>query len=140
MLYSNPVLIADDDEDTAFFLERSFKRAGLDAPVSVASDGEAAIKYFEDPACKMPLLVLLDIRMPLRDGFEVLRNIRKNPETQYLPVIIFSDSRAAEDINRAYDLGANSFVAKPTSPAELQATVDRIINYWLGLNENPPIG
>jgi DNA-binding response OmpR family regulator len=135
MPHSHPVLIAEDDEDMVFLLERSLRKAGLNHPVKIVSDGEQAVEYLEDETNhKTPHLAVLDIKMPLKDGFEVLKRVRANPKLSRMPVIIFSSSNAESDVSRAYDLGANSYVVKPGDSTELDKVVARIQDYWLSVN------
>src|SRR4051812_35126032 len=109
MPHTHPVLIAEDDEDTVFFLERSLRRAGVQDPVKIVHDGEEGLRYLQNEEDhKSPRMAVLDIKMPLRSGVDVLKSIRNDPRLKRLPVIIFSSSNREDDVNRAYDLGANS--------------------------------
>src|SRR5689334_6348606 len=140
MPHTHPVLIAEDDEDTIFFLERSLRKAGVRNPVKVVHDGVEAIEYLEGNGTqKPPRLVVLDIKMPLKDGFEVLKRVRTNPKLSRMPVIIFSSSNQERDVNRAYDLGANSYVVKPGDSARMDEFVAKIQDYWMNVNEQPSL-
>jgi two-component system response regulator len=77
--------------------------------------------------------------MPLKDGFDVLKRVRANPKLSRLPVIIFSSSNQERDVNRAYDLGANSYVVKPGDTAQMDEFVRKIHDYWMNLNEGPTL-
>ena len=135
MPHSHPVLIAEDDEDMVFLLERSLRKVGVKNPVKIVSDGEEAIDYLEDDLNhKAPHLAVVDIKMPLKDGFEVLKRVRANPKLCRMPVIIFSSSNSEVDVARAYDLGANSYVVKPGDAAGLDRVVAMIYEYWLSVN------
>jgi|SRR5688572_8513538 len=136
MPHSHPVLIAEDDEDMVFLLERSLRRIGVKNPVKIVTDGEQAVQYLEDDLThKSPRLAVLDIKMPLQDGFDVLKRVRANPKLCRMPVIIFSSSNSESDITRAYDLGANSYVVKPGDAAGLDKVVALIQEYWLTVNK-----
>ena len=140
MPHSDTVLIAEDDEDTIFVLERSLRKLGMRNPVKVVHDGEQAINYLEqDDSHKPPRLAVLDIKMPLKDGFEVLNRIRSNPKLSRLPVIMFSNSQDERDVDRAYDLGANSYVVKPTDPRQMDQVVEKIHDYWINVNKKPTL-
>jgi DNA-binding response OmpR family regulator len=135
MPHSHPVLIAEDDEDMIFLLERSLRKIGLRNPIKIVSDGEQAVRYLEDDVThKSPHLAVLDIKMPLKDGFDVLKRVRANPKLSRMPVIIFSSSSSESDVTRAYDLGANSYVVKPGDSIGLDKVVAMIQEYWLTIN------
>ena len=135
MPHSHPVLIAEDDEDMVFLLERSLRRVGVKNPVKIVTDGEQAVQYLEDDVThKSPHLAVLDIKMPLKDGFDVLMRVRDNPKLCRMPVIIFSSSSSESDVARAYDLGANSYVVKPGDTSGLDQVVAMIQEYWLTVN------
>jgi len=138
MPHSHPVLIAEDDEDTIFFLERFLHKIGLENPLKIARDGAEALEFLENESDhKTPHLAVLDIKMPLKDGFDVLQRVRANPKLSRMPIIIFSNSHQERDVNRAYDLGANSYVVKPTDPALMEQFVRKIHDYWININFEP---
>jgi len=134
------VLIAEDDADDVFLLQRAFSKAGINANLQFASDGEEAIRYLlsadqqENP---IPDLLLLDLKMPRVDGFTVLDWVRKQPGLKRLLVTVLTSSGARVDINRAYDLGANSYLLKPFSNENLVQLVGHLQTYWLGINFAP---
>jgi DNA-binding response OmpR family regulator len=137
MPHTHPVLIAEDDEDTIFMLERSLRRAGVQNPVKIVQNGEEALSYLESSTEeKTPRLAVLDVRMPLKDGFEVLKQVRTHPRLSLMPVIIFSSSTAEKDICRAYELGANSYVVKPGDTEGMDAAVKKMNDYWLHTNRS----
>ena len=141
MPHSHPVLIAEDDEDTIFLLERGLKKAGVQNPVKIVHDGAEALTYLEAEAQhKTPRLAVLDIKMPLRDGFDVLKQVRSNPKLSRMPVIIFSSSSNEADVARAYDLGANSYVVKPGDTLGMDEVVRKIHEYWLTVNRTIKVG
>jgi len=118
---------------------RAFKKAGLNIRIERARDGDEAIAYFNDPAKSaiLPNVVLLDLNLPKISGHEVLRQIRANPKTYRLPVVILTTSREPEDLTRSYDLGANSCIRKPVDFIEFIETVQTVTTYWLNLNQTP---
>src|SRR5947208_11973317 len=114
------ILVAEDDADDAFFLQRAFKKLGIPTSLKFVHDGQEAIDYLHGDAqfadrlrYPLPDLLLLDLKMPRLTGFEVLGWVRKQHNLRRLPVVIFSSSGELTDINRAYDLGANSYLIKP---------------------------
>lgn len=138
MPHTHPVLIAEDDADTVFLLERTLRTLGVKNPIKIVDNGDEALRYLEDDQThKPPRITLLDVKMPLQDGFEVLKRVRANPKLSRLPVVMFSNSGEERDINRAYDLGANSYVVKPGDPAMLKECLIKIHDYWININARP---
>lgn len=135
------ILLAEDDENDVLLLRRAFKEADLQHPVHVANDGQEAIELLaalqQTPSQdRMPVLVILDLKMPRRDGLDVLQWIREQPLLRGLPVILFSSSANRGDIEQAYVLGANGFVVKPPSLAE-RTDFARFVRQWLRFNQPP---
>jgi CheY-like chemotaxis protein len=138
------ILQVEDDENDVALMRHSFKVAEIPYPLQVARDGQEAVDYlsgtgkFSDRIQHpIPCLILLDLKMPRKTGFEVLEWLRRASNYSSLPVIIFSSSALRVDIERAYRLGANSFVVKPTTAAKRVQLVQAIRNYWLMLSEPP---
>src|SRR5207249_12207698 len=114
------ILLAEDDANEVFLMQRAFQKAGLKNPLHVACDGQEAIDYlshqgqFNDTTrYPSPALMLLDLKMPRKNGFEVLEWLRQQPGLKPLIVVVLSSSSLITDINRAYDLGANSYRLTP---------------------------
>ncbi len=131
------ILVAEDDPNDAFFLERAFAKAGVDVPLSFVTDGTETLEYLEGQkafadraAHPLPTLLLLDLKMPRMNGFDVLKWLRERPGLRRLSVVVFSSSDDPRDVNLAYDLGANSYAVKPGSGAELLAFVRSLHQYW----------
>jgi CheY-like chemotaxis protein len=138
MSESGHILVAEDDTTDAYFFQRAFRRAGLPVALHFVRDGQEVIDYLQGTglyadrtAHPLPQLVLLDLKMPRLDGFEVLEWVRQQPAFSNLQVVIFSSSDEARDINRAYGLGANWYLVKPHSMDELTALVGRFKKFWL---------
>jgi len=141
------ILVAEDSEGDAFVLRRAFEKAEIDANLRFVEDGQDAVDYlagigaFEDRKTNpMPKLLLLDLRMPRLSGFDVLGWLHKHPTLRRLPVAVFSSSNVDCDVDRAYDLGANSYLVKPGSPALLLEIIQHLDSYWLTLNQKPDLG
>jgi CheY-like chemotaxis protein len=134
------VLVAEDDEIDVTLLQRAFKHAEITNPLHVVRDGHEAIEFLSRlrglPDERLPGLVLLDLKMPRRDGLQVLRWIREQPILRALPVAIFSSSANTADIENAYEAGANAYLIKPPSTAE-RNEVARFIKEWLRLVQAP---
>jgi len=130
------VLVADDDENDVFLLRRAFQKAGLSHTLIHVRDGQEAINYLSGKTsqngdhAKLKLL-LLDLKMPLVDGFDVLLWLRTRPEPICLPVVVFSSSSMHDDKTRAKDLGATDYLSKPTDPEELMILAKGLHDRWL---------
>jgi CheY-like chemotaxis protein len=140
------MLMAEDDPNDVFLLERAFQSAGVPNPLRRVCDGQEAIeylsgdgKYSDRSQFPFPGVFILDLKMPRKTGMDVLRWLRGVAGLRCLPVIIFSSSAQPVDVELAYQLGANSFVVKPSGVAE-RVDFARIIKaFWLTLNEPPLI-
>ena len=138
------ILIADDSEEDAFILKRAFMKAGSDIPLLFVKDGQEAMDYlagegeFGDRSTHpLPRLMLLDLQMPRADGFDVLGWMQKQPTLKLLPVTVFSSSNENRDVDRAYALGANSYVVKPGSFGGVVELVEKLVAYWIEVNRPP---
>lgn len=135
------LLLVEDNDDDVFFMKRALKDAAINNPIQVASDGQEAIdylggagKYQDRQQYPLPTLVLLDLKMPRRDGLEVLEWLRSQPALRTLVVIILTTSRENSDMERAYQLGANSFLLKPSNIKALSEMMTALKLYWLTHN------
>jgi two-component system response regulator len=132
------ILLVDDSEDDVVVALRAFRRHGLEHRVYVARDADEALRHLL-AASPPPRVVLLDLRMPGVDGREVLRAVRADARTRWLPVVVVSSSNRPEDVQECYRLGANSYVTKQygnQSPGDYLA---RVARYWLELNQETPV-
>lgn len=136
---SGTVLYVEDEESDAMFMQRAFDGKGLAGKLQVVGDGRAAIEYLSGAGkygdrgkYPLPTLVLLDLNLPQVGGFEVLRWVRNNPDYARLPVVIFSSSTREDDRLTAKELGADEFVAKPSSGMEFGRVVEGLQGKWLG--------
>jgi len=125
------VLVADDDENDVFLLRRAFQKAGLSHTLIHVRDGQEAINYLSGKNHAKLKLFLLDLKMPLVDGFDVLLWLRARPQPICLPVVVLSSSSLPDDKNRAKELGANDYLAKPTGPDDLMTLVKGLDDRWL---------
>src|SRR5437867_489725 len=138
------ILLAEDDPNDVFFIKRGFEKARLVNPLQVVQDGEQAIEYlkgdgpYADRAqFPFPFLLLLDLRLPRKSGFEVLGWLRQQPGLKRLTTVVLTSSKEGPDINRAYDLGANSYLLKPPDAEALLELFQRLNGYWVALNKPP---
>ncbi len=135
------VLVADDDEDDCLNTKEAFDRTPLANDVHFVSDGVELLaflshrgKYAEAPR---PGVILLDLNMPRMDGREALREIKGDPRLRSIPVVVLTTSKEEEDVLRSYELGANSFIAKPVAFDALVRLVGELESYWFKLVELP---
>jgi DNA-binding response OmpR family regulator len=138
------ILLVEDSVDDVFFLKHAFKEAGIDNPLLVAYDGKEAKdylggsgKYADRTVFPLPGLMLLDLKLPRVMGLEVLKWVRQQSDFKTLIVIVLTSSSQVADINAAYQLGANSYLVKPSSPAELVKMARGIKLFWLEINKQP---
>lgn len=136
------LLLVEDNPDDVFFMKRALKSADISNPLQVAEDGQQAVDYlagtgrFEDrDRFPLPCLVLLDLKLPGKDGLEVLQWIREQPDLKSLIVIILTTSRENRDIDQSYALGANSFLVKPPRADTLAEMMRALKSYWLAFNQ-----
>lgn len=139
------LLIDDNPMDVELALD-AFREAHLANQVEVAHDGESGLdyllgegRYTDRTRFPMPDLVLLDLKMPRIDGFEVLRRIKALPKLKRIPVIILTSSREEGDLALSYDIGANSYLVKPVSFSGFVEVVRQVGDYWLTLNVGAPL-
>ena len=137
---SSTILLVEDEETDVMLMKMAFQEAGLNH-VQVASDGREALRYLRGEGQysnrelnPLPALVLLDLRLPHVPGLEVLREIRTSPRLRRMVVIVLTSSTLDRDIERAYELGVNSYLAKPCSPKDRREMIQLLRDYWLGKN------
>lgn len=131
------VLLVEDDLNDIFLVKRAFKIAQIKNPLQVVTDGQEAINYlrgadkFADRQLyPLPKLVVMDIKMPRRTGFEVLEWAKNDPLLRRIPIVIVSSSDNPADINRAYELGANAYMIKPVDFRAVEHLFESITQYW----------
>ncbi len=139
------VLLVEDDPNDVVLAYAAFADLGLDDQVAVVNDGEQAMDYlrarnaYRGRAPGLPAVVLLDVKLPLVDGFEVLERIRSEAVTRWLPVVIMTASNHERDRQRAYELGANGYVVKTIDFEADTSALHAVAQYWALYNE-PPAG
>jgi CheY-like chemotaxis protein len=144
MLKGQFILLAEDDPNDVLLIQRAFQKAGLRNVLKVTRDGGQAIEYLSGQGMyanrerfPRPFLLLLDLKMPGTDGFEVLQWVRKEPDLKRLLVVVLTSSNLQSDVDRAYELGANSYLVKPVSFEEMVAMIQRFEIYWTEINRTP---
>jgi CheY-like chemotaxis protein len=131
------LLVAEDSEDDVFLLERALQQTGVAIYARFVRDGQEAVNYLEGlgdfsdrQQYPMPALIMLDLKMPRLDGFDVLEWVKSRPDHRRTPVIIFSSSDDPRDIDRAYNLGASCYLAKPSAAGQMPDLVQILDAYW----------
>ena len=138
------ILHVEDDPNDVLLVQRALKKANAPVQIHSVNDGDGALAYlngadhFADrEKSPLPDLVLLDLKMPRKSGLEVLGWIREQSKFKRTIVVVFTSSKHDQDINRAYELGANSYLVKPVGFESLLETMKEVIHYWKNLNQAP---
>jgi CheY-like chemotaxis protein len=144
--HSSVILLIDDSADDRFLLRRTFEKAGIINPIQDASSGREAIEYLNGEgrfgnraAYPFPGILFVDLNMPGVDGFDVLEWVRNKLEVRGVLIIVLSRLDELKQVNRAYTLGANSFLTKPGEERELEGLIRAFKDYWLLKNKAPEI-
>jgi len=144
-MVDGPVLLVEDDVSDYRLIQRAFAKIKPFVPMIRLAHGDDAVDYlagdgpYENRSLHpVPCVLLLDIKLPRRSGFEVLEWIRaQDSELRRIPIIMLTSSGHQADVNRAYELGVNSYLVKPNNSSELEHLVSAFRTYWLELNEGP---
>ena len=141
---ADPILLVEDNPNDVLLIRRAFSKVNIPNPLNVVGDGEKAIDYlaganeYADRArFPLPLLILLDLKLPRKSGHEVVDWLRAQPVLKRIPVVVLTSSSMKSDVERCYDLGVNSYLVKPVNFDDLRALMDLIRQYWVGTNEKP---
>jgi two-component system, response regulator len=140
------ILLVEDSKDDAELAIHALRRENLASNIFTARDGEEALDFlfcrgsfaersFDHP----PKLVLLDLKLPKVDGIEVLKQLKADPHTRTIPVVILTSSKEERDLVRSYDLGANSYIQKPVNFEQFRQTVKTVGLYWMLINQRPTV-
>ena len=138
------LLVVEDNAHDVFLLKRAFIKAGINVPMHIVNDGQEAVDYLtgQEPYANrkeypLPTLLLLDLKMPRLSGFDVIRWVREHKGLRRLPILVLSSSGLGKDVNRAYDLGANSYLLKPSRFEDLEVLAEDVERYWCQRNRGP---
>jgi two-component system, response regulator len=139
------ILLVEDNPSDVALTQRALAKSRIANELVVAEDGQEALDYLWGTGVRagqalpeLPALILLDLKLPLLDGLEVLRRIRADERTRRLPVVILTTSREEQDVAQSYDLGANSYIRKPVDFMQFVQSIEHLGLYWLVMNEPPP--
>lgn len=142
---NKPILLVEDNDDDVRLTRRALHKNNITNELIVVGDGLAALSFLraaaepsDNPDMRLPAVILLDLKLPLMDGMEVLRQIRADARLRRLPVVVLTTSKEDQDILRSYDLGANSYIRKPVDFEQFSSAINQLGLYWLILNEAPP--
>jgi len=138
-MQNKKILLVEDNPDDVELTLRAFRKVNLANDMDVVIDGEEALKYLKEHESGLPVVVLLDLKLPKMDGLEVLRRMRAAEATRLLPVVIMTSSREERDLIDGYRFGANSYIRKPVNFEQFVDSVRTLGIYWLLLNEPPPL-
>jgi two-component system response regulator len=140
-MMSKTILLVEDNPDDAELTIRAFRKNNIHNEIHIARDGVEAIEWLSRPdsqTAPLPAVVLLDLKLPKIDGLGVLRAIRTETRTRFLPVVILTSSTEDRDLINGYRLGANSYIRKPVDFGDFLKVALNLGLYWLELNEVPP--
>ncbi len=140
------ILLVEDNPDDEALAIRALKRHHIGNEIVVARDGVEALDYLfgtgihaDRDVTNQPSVILLDLKLPRVDGLEVLRRLRDDPRTRFLPVVILTTSSEEQDVLNSYSLGCNSYICKPVDFVQFSEAIRQLGMYWLLMNESPPV-
>lgn len=138
------ILMADDDDDDSMLTEKALKKSHLLNKLYRVRDGEELMDYLlhrgdynDESKAPRPGVILLDLNMPKKDGREALKEIKSNTDLKEIPIVVFTTSKAEEDIYKSYRLGVNSFITKPVTFEALLEVMNALGKYWFEIVELP---
>ncbi|UQD56688.1 response regulator [Flavobacterium sp. K5-23] len=136
-LYNNPILLVEDSPVDVDLTLRAFKTKNLTNPIQVARDGEEALSYIQkwDEGELIPVVILLDLKLPKVDGLEVLRIFKSHEHYKAIPIVVLTSSLESTDLERAYKFGVNSYIVKPVNFDNFIEVASQIELYWSVLNK-----
>jgi CheY-like chemotaxis protein len=140
------ILLVEDNPDDEALAIRALKRHHIGNEIVVAHDGVEALDYLfctgiyaDRDIANKPSVVLLDLKLPRIDGLEVLRRVREDPRTKFLPIVVLTTSSEEGDLLNSYSLGCNSYIRKPVDFVQFSEAIRQLGMYWLLMNEPPPV-
>ena len=141
-----PILLVEDNYNDVLLIRRAFRKAKISPPMSIVADGDEAVAYLsregqyaDTESFPVPLLILLDLKLPRRSGLEVLAWLRQQPELRRLLVVVLTSSKESSDLAKAYDLGVNSYLVKPVKFQDFVSLIELLDAYWFKTNQTPQL-
>ena len=141
------ILLVEDNSSDIGLTQRAFQKNGISNKLVIAEDGQEALDYLFGAGAhggrnmaEMPVLILLDLKLPRIEGLEVLRRLRADSRTRRIPVVILTSSSEEQDVAAGYDLGTNSYIRKPVDFHQFADVIKQLGMYWLVINQAPPNG
>ena len=141
------IMLVEDNKNDEILTLRALKKSNILNEVVVARDGQEALDYLfgtgkfaDQPQRRMPVLIMLDIKLPKLSGHEVLQAVRSNAITKLLQVVMLTSSQQEQDVFESYNLGANSYIVKPVDFTQFNESIRQLGLYWLLLNQRPTLG
>ena len=129
------ILLVEDNDDDVLMIKRAFKKGKIGNSIHRVTNGKEALEYFDDPDTTIPELILLDSNMEVMNGFDFLKERMSRPLLKLIAVVVLTSSQRTEDVNKAYDLGANSYVEKPIDPKNFLNVLLAIEDYWIFISK-----
>lgn len=146
MTDQHTILLVEDNHKDVMLVQRALRKANVTTTLKVVTDGDAAVAYLSGQGdygdrtqYPLPVLILLDLKLPRRSGDEVLAWLRQQPGLKRIPVVVLTTSREYADVNQIYDLGVNAYLVKPVSFDALVEIVQTLNLHWVIFNEKPHI-
>ena len=134
---TKPILLVEDNPNDEMFVLRAFKKNNVANRVIVARDGQEALDYLFKCGSEIPAIILLDLKLPKVSGLEVLKRLRADKRTNFIPVIILTSSIQDSDLRASYGLGGNSYILKSMDLDRFTFEMGLLAKYWLELNKHP---
>jgi two-component system, response regulator len=134
-----PILLVEDNPDDRDLTMMALAESNIADPVQVARDGEEALDYLEDTGNELPVVVLLDLKLPRIGGLEVLKRMRARARTRTIPVVALTSSKEHADLQSSYENGLNAYVCKSVDFDQVAVVVRQLGLFWLVVNEAPPV-
>ncbi|MBN2088470.1 response regulator [candidate division KSB1 bacterium] len=132
------ILLAEDEDIHSLIIQKAFNALeDQNFTIHFASDGEAVLEFIANDRKPLPDIILMDLKLPKLDGFDLLQEIRQNPRTKCIPVIILTSSARQQDLKRCYELGCNSYIVKPMNFNEFKEIIFYVYKYWTQINLLP---
>ena len=137
---SKSILIAEDDHEDRLLIEEAFNDIGMPAELQFVEDGQGIMNELKKSSkFDLPSFIMLDLNLPKKNGYEVLKELKQDDRCKTIPVIIFSTSSNTEDINLTYQLGASSFITKPSYYSEMVDSIKKLSDYYFEISKLPVI-